>query len=92
MSYFSVVEDVVKIFEVCGALCCIEKEKYESFSNSLFFYKIAHPINLFEFHFVRTDVSLIICHGSLGDIFTSKNTQVLTVFGFIIALKESRTS
>lgn len=87
LSYFSVVEDVVKIFEVCGVLCSIEKEKYESFSNGLFFLQNAHPIRLFEFHFVRTNVSLIICHDSLGDIFTWKNTQVLTVFWLYYCIK-----
>ena len=61
LSYFSVVEDVVKIFEVSGVLCSIEK-----LFKWPFFLQNAHPIRLFEFHFVRTDVSLIICHDSLG--------------------------
>lgn len=82
LSYFSVVEDVVKIFEVSGVLCSIEK-----LFKWLFFLLNAHPIRLFEFHFVRTDVSLIICHDSLGDIFTWKNTQVLTVFWLYYCIK-----
>ena len=82
LSYFSVVEDVVKIFEVSGVLCSIEKLfKWPFFSQN------AHPIRLFEFHFVRTDVSVIICHDSLGDIFTWKNTQVLTVFWLYYCIK-----
>lgn len=83
LSYFSVVEDVVKIFEVSGVLCSIEK----LFKWPFFFLLNAHPIRLFEFHFVRTDVSLIICHDSLGDILTWKITQVLTVFWLYYCIK-----
>ena len=82
LSYFSVVEDVVKIFEVSGVLCSIEK-----LFKWPFFLQNAHPIRLFEFHFVRTDVSVIICHDSLGDIFIWKNTQVLTVFWLYYCIK-----
>ena len=79
LSYFSVVEDVVKIFEVSGVLCSIEK----LFKWPLFFYKMHIQLDYLYFF----DVSLIICHDSLGDIFTWKNTQVLTVFWLYYCIK-----